>query len=295
MGDVAMLRQINHSLMPLEYRTAPDVELTKPLLFVIGPPRSGTTITTQILAYGLLAGYITNIAARFWNAPTLGVRVSRQVLGDDPAADLGEAFFGSEKGQTRLGGGIHEFGYFWRSMCWDSPALHKLPQIQDVLDKPLVMKGIYPARYASLVRERLGPQVKFVMVERPFCDVYESIRRCAVESGEPDFWFRGWELPPHKEARLSALPIEDRLAARAYYWQHYCALIADYRLQLPTLCTDTDLSLEALAMAVDGLNEYRSIPDSVLEYHGYEIDHDHVPWRDDALVSLLGELCEDLT
>lgn len=273
MDNVGFLRHINYALVDLEYDMAPDAQLTKPLLLVVGPPRSGTTVFTQFLAYGLAAGYITNIAARFWNAPTLGVRLSQQILGDDPAGDMGQAFFRSSRGQTEFGGGIHEFGYFWMSMSWESPKLHQLAQIQAVLDKPLVMKGIYPSLHIDLVRDALGDKVKLIAVERPFNDVLTSILRCARESDEIDFWFRGWELPGHREAMIEDLSLYERIALRAYYWTRYAAQIADFKVYLPNVCSAPNTALRAIAQSLN-LPEYREIPDSWLSYHSYDTEYD---------------------
>jgi hypothetical protein len=51
-------------------------------VFVLGVPRSGTTLTSQLLAYCLDAGYVNNAAARFWLAPVHGIRLARLIAGD---------------------------------------------------------------------------------------------------------------------------------------------------------------------------------------------------------------------
>lgn len=290
MDDLAVLREINYTLMALEHSTAPEAELSQPLLLVVGPPRSGTTLITQYLAYGFMAGYITNIAARFWNAPTLGVRVSRQTLGDDPAGDLGTGFFRSNRGQTPYGGGIHEFGYFWKNLCWESPALHQLAQIQNLLGKPLVMKGIYAAHHAAKVRDMLGPHVHFIAVERPFSDLLTSVAEICRDSGESDFWFRGWELPSGKETLIeNLLPIE-RIAARLYFWVRFSARVADIRIHLPNVCSAPNTSLRALGRVVDGIDEYREIQHDWMPYRAYdEGDYDFL--ISDAFKDVVSELC----
>lgn len=295
MDHVNCLRQMNYNLMGLEHDTAPKPDLKHPVLFVVGAPRSGTTLATQFLAYGLNTGYITNIAARFWNAPTLGVRVSHDILGDDPAGDMGPAFFSSNQGQTPYGGGIHEFGYFWRSICWESPKLHQIAQIQAIVDKPLVMKGIYPARYASLVRETLGDKVKFVSIDRPFYDVLASVMKIATDSEKSDFWFRGWELPVHKDARISSLPLNYRVAVRIYYWVKLSASVADYTLHLPNICADPTLALKALTQVIDGIDAYREMPcESCLGYHSYDDQEAWVDMTDPEIVSYCEAICKEL-
>jgi len=295
MDNVSLLRQINYSLMGLEHDTATETELRHPVLFVVGAPRSGTTLTTQVLAYGLNAGYITNIAARFWNAPTLGVRISRDILGVDPAGNMGEAFFSSNQGQTPYGGGIHEFGYFWRSMCWESPKLHKIAQIQAILDKPLVMKGIYPAHHAAVVKDALGDKVRFISIDRPFKDVLASTMKIATGSGKPDFWFKGWELPAHKDARLAHLPLNYREAVRIYYWIKFASRIADYTLHLPNVCADPNLVLKALTQVIDGIDTYREIPEECsMKYSSYDDREAWIDMADPEIVGYCETVCKEL-
>lgn len=288
-----MIEGINHALMDLEYARAPDPDTDHQLLLVVGPPRSGTTVVTQILAYGLMTGYVTNIAARFWNAPALGTMLSVDILGTDPAGDMGRAFLASDLGQTPHGGGIHEFGYFWRNLNWERPALEQIERIQTVLDKPLVMKGVYAAHHAKTIREHFGERVSFIAVQRPFTDVLASILSLYAESGEPDFWFRGWELPSARDGLLASLSEEERTAARIHYWMRLSNTIADYQVYLPNVCKSPDAVLEAFARTIAGIDSYRAIPPDWLSYRSYaEVYPSLASARFNAIVE---RVCEGLT
>ena len=79
-----------------------------PNIFIIGAPRSGTTLLTQLLTFTTEAGYIDNLTAAFWKAPEVGALLSKKLVNR-------RIFSGqSAYGQTRDISEPHEFGGFWR-------------------------------------------------------------------------------------------------------------------------------------------------------------------------------------
>src|SRR4029077_12035871 len=64
----------------------------------------------QILATALPLDYIDNIVARFWLKPSVGIALSRQLLG---AEKHGGIVYRSRLGVSEGLAGPHEFGYFW--------------------------------------------------------------------------------------------------------------------------------------------------------------------------------------
>ena len=109
MENEQYIEQMNILLMEKEktkYQQIPDNN-TRPIIFVLGLPRSGTTLLTQLLIAGLNVGYIDNLVARFWLAPIHGIRLSRAVL------EKKQFSFTSDYGKTPSIDGPHEFSYFW--------------------------------------------------------------------------------------------------------------------------------------------------------------------------------------
>lgn len=103
------LKSLNHAVVHLEKDFA--VSNTPPLcIFVIGVPRSGTTLVSQIMSGCMDVGYVNNLMARFWEAPTVGARLSTEVL--ERRIFTGASNFG----QTRYAEEPHEFGGFWRKI-----------------------------------------------------------------------------------------------------------------------------------------------------------------------------------
>ena len=82
-----------------------------PMVFIIGAPRSGTTLLSQLLSSSGLFGYINNFIARFWTAPTLGALIYKTVLDHECR---GNSSLQSHLGVTENLHEPHEFGYFWR-------------------------------------------------------------------------------------------------------------------------------------------------------------------------------------
>lgn len=73
------LAELNSDLQPseqalLKQQTSADAD--HPVIFVMGPLRSGTTLFMQWLANTGLVAYPTNLLSRFYQAPVLGAKFS---------------------------------------------------------------------------------------------------------------------------------------------------------------------------------------------------------------------------
>ena len=110
--DEAWLAALNEHLaearLPSVVRGEPS---QLPLIYIVGAPRSGTTLLSQVVSRFLDVGYINNLIARFWRRPSVGIHLSRLVLGGGGREQIA---FESEHGTTPGAAGPHEFGYFWR-------------------------------------------------------------------------------------------------------------------------------------------------------------------------------------
>jgi hypothetical protein len=91
-----------------------------PILFVMGPLRSGTTLFMQWLASSGVVAYPSNLLSRFYGAPVMGAMI--QLLLTDPRynfrneiLDFNSAIsFDSENGKTKGALAPNEFWYFLR-------------------------------------------------------------------------------------------------------------------------------------------------------------------------------------
>lgn len=122
----ADLAQLNSLLVPIEAELAAGLSAPGlPTVFVLGPPRSGSTLTSQLLAATGSFGVTTNFVARFWRAPSLGFRLERAL----PFVAT-EASFNSVRGRTEGASEPHEFGYYWSSWFDLGQETHSVPPDQ---------------------------------------------------------------------------------------------------------------------------------------------------------------------
>ena len=108
----AFFNELNQTLSSLQIPFNSKVEVDAlPVIYIIGAPRSGTTLVYQLICKCFSVGYINNLAARFWLRPSIGVHLTKSLFNED----LGRKHitFQSELGRTNGAANPHEFGYFW--------------------------------------------------------------------------------------------------------------------------------------------------------------------------------------
>jgi len=254
-------------------------KLSHPVVFVIGAPRAGTTLLAQAITYCYSAGYITNLAARFWGAPLVGIELSHAVLGYDAPRDMGRDFFRSHYGSTRGAGGLHEFGYFWKG--WMDPRGDRqierrclwemcgyVAMIQNRLGRPLVMKGALPALYAPSVTAVLGKEnVRWVYIERGDtvgnCLSILDARRAYF--GRDDAWF-GYDRPGLRgdlEYSTKMLTPYEQIAGQVLELRQYYGRFATNTVLLAQLCTEPEAALRGILST-----PMRDLPSGAIQSRG---------------------------
>ena len=201
-----------------------------PVVLVVGPPRSGTTLTMQLLAATGLCAYPTNLLSRFYAAPGIGARIQRLLL--DPAMrfrdeldDLAPAppGFDSKLGKTAGALAPNEFWYFWRRFLpteeleWLGPRFAEvdldglraeLRSLTAAFDRPFACKGMM-LQYDLAAFAREVPWLVFVHVERDLESNAASLldaRRSFFD--DPSRWY---SAKPREYAALRELPPEEQV------------------------------------------------------------------------------------
>jgi hypothetical protein len=137
-----------------------------PPLFIIGCPRSGTTLLTQWLAVSGCFTYPSNFISRFYGSPYIGALIQQMLIDsrfsfNDEMSGLNtntKEWYQSHLGKTSGFLAPNEFWYFWRRFfnfgeiqyLDDSKLrqtdmaklLSELAAFEDVLKLPLLMKAL---------------------------------------------------------------------------------------------------------------------------------------------------------
>jgi hypothetical protein len=220
----ALLERVNATAADFTVPSGPVP--VQPATFVMGVPRSGTTLLYQALAATGAFAYPTNLAARFYRSPAFGHGLERLLSPLLPAR--GPMAFTSRAGNTDAWWGPHEFGYFWGAHLpfadhhqppgpgeADAPDLTalagELARMEAVADRPLLFKnGILCFAVANLVDAL--PTARIVRVTRDPHDVVASILAMRERfAGDRDAW---WSVRP-----AGADEVADRAPVEQVVWQ----------------------------------------------------------------------------
>lgn len=226
-GDEAFLRSLNEGLLPLERELEHGLGIPRfPVIFIIGAPRSGTTLVSQCLVHAGFVGYISNFVARFWQAPLVGARLERalNVRGNESIDFL------SEHGVTRGLASPHEFGYFWSSWFDRGQETHKLSQsellaidrnaltrkvagLETFYAAPMSFKNNTWCTFQAGYLAEVFPTALFVVCRRDPIYVAQSMLQARRKRyGSEQHW---WSVRPSTYRNLLDLPWWEQVIAQA--------------------------------------------------------------------------------
>jgi hypothetical protein len=222
------LRVLNERLVPLQQEL--EASFSTPLravIFIVGPPRSGSTLVSQILGATSRFAYISNFVARFWLAPAIGAQIE-SALGI--RSELPTNPFTSEFGVTKGWASPHEFGYFWSHWFDRGQSTHKVEErdladidaealqrrvaaIESVYELPLLFKNNTWCTFQAGWLARIFPRSIFVVCRRDPLFVAQSMLRARRERlGSVAAW---WSMRPSSYRHLLKLAWHDQIAGQA--------------------------------------------------------------------------------
>lgn len=226
-GQTTLLRACQPVIWQLERRLfyLSPRERNQPI-FIIGAPRTGSTILYQALTNAYQFAYIDNTACTWHRNLRFGLWLSQKKWGDTPHNN-----FKADHGNTRKFGGHapSECGQFWYR--WLAGHKHFIDHdevtermIQEVreevlgasgyLKRPLLFKNLNAGQRLRLIN-RAFPDAKIVFVRRDPRFVTRSILKARKKVGTPAN--RWWSIMPPNVNDLLQLPEPEMCSAQVYY------------------------------------------------------------------------------
>ena len=185
-----------------------------PLVFIVGPSRSGSTLLSQWLANLGIFAYPSNLLSRFYYAPLIGARI-QQLLFDPKYSFRNELAgltrnieYSSSNGKTSGILSPHSFGYFWRRFfpkddrdrdVWSNDELQRVFDIETcrkelvdltaVFDQPFFVKAML-FNYNLEFLNRSFEKVLFLRTRRGLDSQVQSVLDARVrQSGDRSIWY----------------------------------------------------------------------------------------------------------
>ena len=211
------LKHLNTLMAPLEGQLISGFDQPRlPIVFIVGAPRSGSTLLSQTLAQTGAFSYVSNFVARFWMAPYVGTLIEDALGIRKLECDHS---FVSRFGVTEGWAGPHEFGYFWsrwfrfgETHQLDTKALEEidldtlqkeLAALESVYNKPLCFKYLPCGLHIPFLAEHFENSI-FVLCRRQ--SVYNMQSLLLARSkifGDEGHW---WSLRPKEYPDLLSTP-----------------------------------------------------------------------------------------
>ena len=185
-----ILRPLNYILEPLQNNWLHKEDLKYlnlyPPVFIVGPPRSGTTVLYQLLCKHTNFSYINNFVGNWYRIPILAAKAHITLFRDGDELELNSNF-----GKSKNHYGPNEFGEFWykyfskthffkdqNKKSADKLRL-EIAAITKIFEKPILVKNVVNSmRIESL--SNIFDNSTFIVIKRDKLDNAQSILNARV-------------------------------------------------------------------------------------------------------------------
>jgi hypothetical protein len=232
-------------------------------VFIVGAPRTGSTILYQLLSHHFDLLYIDNLTALFFRHLMCGLRISDYFWKHRP-----HHCFQSNQGDTS-GCGLHgpaecgDFWYRWLPREKHYIAANEIPgdsieQMRTIIfaamnrwHKHFLFKNLNAGQRMAMIHQ-ITPRAKFIWITREPLYTAQSILQVRKKLNIPAHTW--WSIMPKNTAQLLDLEPDHMIAAQIYYLekqinQDQTLFPEDQftRIQYETLCKQPKETLETLS------------------------------------------------
>ncbi len=227
----AVLMELNGAM--LDTLPPPYRKPKYPVIFIMGCPRSGSTLTLQWLANLGLFTYPSNLIARFYGNPYMAGRIQQALVDYDTRNQIGlhkQENYSSALGRTMGALAPSEYWYYWRQFFHfgeiqqltnteltavdTTKFVEGIAGLEAAFDKPVIMKGMILDWHIPFL-DSLFEKTIFINVERDDFFTAQSLYHAREKFfGDVHKWY---SFKPPEYDQLKALSVYEQLAGQVYY------------------------------------------------------------------------------
>jgi hypothetical protein len=232
-----IIAELSNMLKPIQLVKQKEFNNHKyPFAFIIGTPRSGSTLLLQWLANLGSFSYPSNVLNRFAYAPYVGALIQQMLFNID--YDYSKEFqsentqiqFNSNLGKTIGYLSPNEFQFFFRNFMNNFDPIYLNPasllkvdfkgiynglcSIESVFDKPFVCKIVLLQFHLSVLRKHIPNSVFLFIKRNPIYNMQSILNARIKYYGDKGIW---WSVKPMEYDKLKELDIYHQIAGQVYY------------------------------------------------------------------------------
>lgn len=232
------LKEINDDLWVTEQELLLRENKNYPLIFIVGPHRSGSTLMLQWLANTGQFSYPSNMLSRFYKAPMIGAKI-QMLLTDEKYNFRNEILdfnskidFSSQNGKTKGALAPNEFWYFWRRFLpfkeldylsnkdlFEKVDIEtfkaELLGVANVFQKPFSLKGMI-CNYNIEFLDKVFEKAIFIYTKRnPITNIESVLKARERQLGSEKEWY-SFKIPEYYDLVKIDDPLK-QTAGQVYY------------------------------------------------------------------------------
>ncbi len=259
-------------------------------IFIVGAPRSGTTLLSQVFIQYFNVAYFNNITANFPKAPVAATWLFNRMYANVPLSEYTSNF-----GKTTGKYGAHEAAEFWYrwfprgekiyTSAGDLSKIQKselavtIQSMSVIANRPFAFKNTYNAmRLGALIKAM--PNAIILVCHRDPVDNAQSILNARIKNFQSkDAW---WSVPPKEIDQIRNLNYNQQVVDQVYYIEEQIKRDDNNRfihIDYQELCKEPKKTLDSIAKQAQakGLNlsiRNPKLPESFKLSTGCKVDPD---------------------